>query len=30
MNRDDWLDEYLLAKPGAVKDYKPEWGWWRY
>ena len=30
MNRYDWLDEYLLAKPGAVKDYKPEWGWWRY
>ena len=30
MNRYEWLDEYLLAKPGAVKDYKPEWGWWRY
>lgn len=30
MNRYEWLDAYLLAKPGAVKDYKPEWGWWRY
>lgn len=26
----DWLDEYLLALPGAEKDYKPEWGWFRY
>ena len=25
-----WLDEYLLAKPGVTKDYKAEWGWWRY
>ena len=25
-----WLDEYLLQKPGAVKDYKAEWGWDRY
>lgn len=30
MNRYDWLDAYLLAKPGATKDYKPEWGWHRY
>lgn len=30
MNKYDWLDEYLLAKPGAVKDFKEEWGWWRY
>ena len=30
MNRYEWLDEYLLAKVGAVKDYKLEWGWWRY
>ncbi|MBX9032944.1 MmcQ/YjbR family DNA-binding protein [Gordonibacter massiliensis (ex Traore et al. 2017)] len=26
----DWLDEYLLSKPGATKDYKVEWEWWRY
>lgn len=26
----EWLDEYLLAKPGAEKDYKVEWEWWRY
>ena len=25
-----WLDQYLLAKPGTEKDYKPEWGWHRY
>ena len=25
-----WLDEYLLSLPGAEKDYKPEWGWFRY
>lgn len=30
MNGYDWLDAYLLAKPGAVKDYKAEWDWWRY
>ncbi|MEL7622253.1 MAG: MmcQ/YjbR family DNA-binding protein [Clostridiales bacterium] len=30
MNRYEWLDEYLLAKPGAVKDFKEEWQWWRY
>ena len=24
------LDAYLLAKPGAAKDYKAEWGWVRY
>ena len=30
MNNYEWLDEYLLTKPGAVKDYKLEWGWWRY
>lgn len=30
MNRYEWLDEYLLAKPGAEKDYKTEWGWFRY
>ena len=26
----EWLDAYLLAKPGAVKDFKEEWQWWRY
>ena len=26
----DWLDEYLLSLPGAEKDYKPEWAWFRY
>ena len=25
-----WLDEYLLSKPGAIKDYKAEWDWNRY
>jgi len=25
-----WLDEYLLSKPGAEKDYKPEWDAVRY
>ncbi len=30
MNKYDWLDEYLLSKPGAVKDFKEEWGWHRY
>ena len=26
----EWLDEYLLSLPGAEKDYKPKWGWFRY
>ena len=26
----EWLDEYLLSKPGAEKDFKLEWGWHRY
>lgn len=30
MNRYPWLDEYLLQKPDAVKDYKAEWDWFRY
>ena len=30
MNRYTWLDEYLQSKPGAQKDYKTEWGWFRY
>ena len=28
--RYEWLDEYLLSLPGAEKDYKPEWSWFRY
>ncbi len=30
MNQYPWLDEYLLGKPGMVKDYKAEWEWDRY
>ncbi|MCD7947656.1 MAG: MmcQ/YjbR family DNA-binding protein [Oscillospiraceae bacterium] len=30
MHRYNWLDEYLLAKPGVTKDYKLEWEWLRY
>lgn len=30
MNQYEWLDAYLLEKAGAQKDYKQEWGWWRY
>lgn len=26
----EWLDEYLLEKPGTEKDFKLEWGWHRY
>ena len=26
----EWLDAYLLSLPGAEKDYKAEWGWFRY
>ena len=25
-----WVDEYLLKKPAAHKDFKEEWGWYRY
>ena len=25
-----WLDEYLLQKPAVQKDFKEEWGWYRY
>ena len=28
--RYEWLDEYLLSLPGAEKDYKSEWQWFRY
>ena len=24
------VDAYLCAKPGAEKDFKAEWEWWRY
>lgn len=30
MNKYPWLDAYLLAKPEAAKDFKAEWGWFRY
>ncbi len=30
MNKYEWLDAYLQQKPGAVRDYKPEWDWFRY
>ena len=26
----DWLDGYLMDKPGVVKDFKVEWGMTRY
>lgn len=26
----EWLDAYLLGKPGAERAYKPEWQWERY
>ena len=30
MKKYPWLDEYLISKPGATKDYKAEWGWLNY
>ena len=30
MAKYDWLEDYLMSKPGATKDYKVEWEWWRY
>ncbi len=30
MNKYPWLDAYLLDKPEATKDFKAEWGWFRY
>ena len=30
MNRYDWLNGYLLSKPGATTDFKIEWQWQRY
>lgn len=29
-NNYEWLDGYLLGKPGAVSEYEAEWGWLRY
>lgn len=26
----EWMDAFLLAMPGAQKDFKPEWNWTRY
>lgn len=26
----NWLDEYLMSKVGVVRDFKVEWGWYRY
>ena len=28
--RYDWMDEYLMAKPGVEMDFKEEWNWKRY
>ena len=28
--RYEWLDDSRLCRPGAEKDYKTEWGWFRY
>ena len=25
-----WIDAYLLQKPAVQKDFKEEWGWYRY
>ncbi len=30
MNRYEWLDAYLMTKPGVAKDFKEEWQWLRY
>ncbi|MCC8122516.1 MAG: MmcQ/YjbR family DNA-binding protein [Oscillospiraceae bacterium] len=30
MHRYNWLDEYLVEKPGVTRDYKLEWEWLRY
>lgn len=26
----DWLDDYLMTKPGVTRDFKAEWNWYRY
>jgi len=28
--RYDWMDEYLMAKPGVTKDHQADWNWLRY
>jgi len=30
MNRYPWLEELLMAQPGAEQDYKAEWQWQRF
>ena len=30
MNANSYFDEYLMTKKGTQKDFKAEWGWWRY
>ena len=25
-----WVDDYLLQKKAVQKDFKKEWGWYRY
>ncbi len=30
MDKYIWLDEYMMKKAGATKDYKLEWEWHRY
>ena len=30
MNRYPWLEDYLLSKPGAQRDFKLEWQWHRW
>ena len=26
----EWFNEYCMAKPGVTRDFKAEWGWYRY
>ena len=26
----DWIEKYLMEKPGVTKDFKEEWRWTRY
>ena len=25
-----WIDEYLMAKPGVIRDLQKDWNWIRY